>query len=687
MAVTALAGALGTVGLQSLPAHAATAVVWNGFFTPTNWSNCNNWFDQATPGIHRCPTSSDLLVFDGSVSGNSSTIDPGFDFLPGGGTVGSISTINGYSGTATMSPGAGLTVNGNMQLNGGLFNVANGTLFVGGGLSLQGGNLAAGTLKLSGGLDNGTGGSAFDDVGTVTFQGALSQTVRSNGGSYNNIAHLGAPMSLADDLSASGKIDNQSGTLDLATHTASAGSFQQESPAILATTLAPTPGHLVVNGAATLAGSLSPSLQSPAPLKGSTFDVIHHTAGATSGAFSGKPEGSVFAIGTSNFGITYQGPPTGQDVVLTTTWTTLAGPGGDNFWFGASCPRNPDGTVAACFMVGDGSDAASPPGMTTGKVYRGTLGANGFTPTAWTDVTPAGYTGTMLAISCIDGGTAGAPSLSCFAVGASGALVHCSAPPDNLCNAASDWSATTLTAAAGRHLYSVSCASATMCAAVGSDDLILVNFNAGTDPTFGWTQANLSSIPDSGPGFTGAPGLVAVNCPTAARCYAGGSGGHMFVGQADSAVPWTPSTALPVPAGTYVNGLGCANLNSAPGTSSSQPCFAGTDGGMFSTADGGASWQAVSGAPGSAYALACTDVDCSAGGAAANLASGSGVSGWSADPLPSTSEVDGMTCSRNGSASFCWAMGHNLLLGRDPRAHVKAQTRCAHSRRLVSCRP
>ncbi len=148
-----------------------------------------------------------------------------------------------------------------------------------GGLTKSG----AGTLTLSGSSTY-TGATTIV-AGKLALSGNLTSGITANGGT---LAAIGTPVTTGNLAIASG------------------GRFEVR-----------TNDTLTVGGSVTLAGNLD-ILAAPGLAAGTTFTILNKTsAGAVSGTFTSKPQGSVFAASGSYFAISYTGGD-GNDVTLTT---------------------------------------------------------------------------------------------------------------------------------------------------------------------------------------------------------------------------------------------------------------------------------------------------------------------------------------------------------------------------------
>ena len=177
-------------------------------------------------------------------------------------------------------------------------------------------NAASRNITLSGKV-SGTGGlnisaSRTSDLNLITLSNATSDFT---GGVNLTSGKLVLYGSLKSDVTASSSIFAPHGT------PGTTGNLTLNSSATFQVQInGPTAGaqydQLTVGGAVTLSGSLD-IIAAPGLAAGTSFTVLKKTgAGAISGAFSGKPEGSVFAANGYNWIISYTGG-TGKDVVLT----------------------------------------------------------------------------------------------------------------------------------------------------------------------------------------------------------------------------------------------------------------------------------------------------------------------------------------------------------------------------------
>ena len=177
-------------------------------------------------------------------------------------------------------------------------------------------NAASRNITLSGKI-SGTGGlniyaSRTSDLNQITLSNAASDFT---GGVILSSGKLVLSGSLKSDITASSSIfapHGTPGTTGNLTINPSA-TFQAQ---ITGPTARTQYDQLTVGGAVTLSGTLD-ILAGPGLAAGTSFSVLKKTsAGAINGAFSGKPEGSIFAAGGYNWIISYLGG-TGRDVVLT----------------------------------------------------------------------------------------------------------------------------------------------------------------------------------------------------------------------------------------------------------------------------------------------------------------------------------------------------------------------------------
>lgn len=165
-----------------------------------------------------------------------------------------------------------------------------------------------GSGTFSGVLANGAAAGSFvkTGAGTQTLTGANTYT----GNTTIEAGKLALSGSLASSaLTASG------GTFAAVGNASTTGSVSI--PAGGRFELRPGTDTLTVGGSVTLGGALD-IVAAPGLTPGTVFTILNKTsAGAVSGTFAGKPQGSVFAASGANFQISYIGGD-GNDVTLTT---------------------------------------------------------------------------------------------------------------------------------------------------------------------------------------------------------------------------------------------------------------------------------------------------------------------------------------------------------------------------------
>jgi hypothetical protein len=182
-----------------------------------------------------------------------------------------------------------------------------------GGVTLDGRTLTnVATAAWSSGTVTVTNGAVVNNLPGATFGSAgNSSTLALNGGSLAgagtvnaNVSNNGqvGPATSGGSLILNGNyVQNSSGTLSIGLAGTTAGSGYSQ---------------LVTNGGISLNGSLAVSLTFLSAV-GDQFTILHDGGpAATSGTFSGLPEGSVILVNGQRFQISYVGG-TGHDVVLT----------------------------------------------------------------------------------------------------------------------------------------------------------------------------------------------------------------------------------------------------------------------------------------------------------------------------------------------------------------------------------
>ena len=161
----------------------------------SNWSVEGNWFGGVLP------TALDDVVFDTAEDGHggqlASLIDAAFS-----NTIASLTISSGASGWAgTLSVETDLTVTGDIIINGGTLDIANGT-----------------QINVGGNWDN-TGGTvdfAWNADWTVVFDGAGTSLVTSDGEDFYNftVDNASCTVEMADILYCHGNVRLEAGTLD-----------------------------------------------------------------------------------------------------------------------------------------------------------------------------------------------------------------------------------------------------------------------------------------------------------------------------------------------------------------------------------------------------------------------------------------------------------------------------------------
>lgn len=229
--------------------------------------------------------------FDGSAGSSAAEFDLGTRPLSArSGIAFALGALSGVAGSVlTGASGSGNTTAVTYTIGGnGASTTFAGVIANGGGVTSVT-KTGAGTLTLTGA--NTFTGATTISAGRFALSGSLTSAITASSGT---LAPQGAP-------ATSGNLNVQSG-----------GRFEARVGAASDT--------LSVGGSVTLSGALD-VIPSPILAPGSTFTIISKTsAGAVSGAFSGKPENSIFSSGGYNFRIRYTGGD-GNDVVLTLVTT------------------------------------------------------------------------------------------------------------------------------------------------------------------------------------------------------------------------------------------------------------------------------------------------------------------------------------------------------------------------------
>ena len=217
-------------------------------------------------------------------------------------------------------------------------------------------------------------------------------------------------------------------------------------------------------------------------------------------------------------------------------------------------------------------------------------------------------------------------------------------------------------------LLSISCPTATQCAAVGTSTTDAPVVALSTDGGVSWTEANLSA-------FTGAPGWSqAIDCPSALVCYTvGGSQGPfapMVAKSTDGGQDWALlDSHLPALAGFDLNAISCSSTSTCVAVgalSSTGPAIA------ITTTDGGSTWAqssasalagfgdmaSVSCPPGTSVCYAGT-MHLGVGGPVLAVSQDSGAS-WRSISIPvGNGWISSVSCA---NALTCWAAGAGTTL-------------------------
>ncbi len=216
----------------------ASTCTWQGF--SSGFNSGFNWSCGRVPGSSS--TNTDSIVFDGSVTNNSSTMS--------GSATSNISTVtfqNGYSGTFSAN-GLNLTITGAWSQSSGTFTGGSGTISIGGSLGISGGTFVASSTstQVGGNFGISSTGVFTANGGTVTLVGGSSGgTITSGGYSFSalTINGSGGTYTLQDALSTSGTLTVTAGTLVTGSKTVTLGGLTING----GTFNAPT-GTLTLNG-------------------------------------------------------------------------------------------------------------------------------------------------------------------------------------------------------------------------------------------------------------------------------------------------------------------------------------------------------------------------------------------------------------------------------------------------------
>jgi|GEM_PF-3953779 len=151
----------------SILAHAATTRTWDGGGSGNNWSTKENWSGDTVPTVD------DWVVFDGSSSTKSSTIDSSF-----AGSMAGITIHSTYTGTLTQSRTLTIGSAGFVQA-GGTFNGGSYNITLNGDFTFSGGTFKAPSkiVYINGNFTHTAGGTFTHNSGTVTFSATSGSKV------------------------------------------------------------------------------------------------------------------------------------------------------------------------------------------------------------------------------------------------------------------------------------------------------------------------------------------------------------------------------------------------------------------------------------------------------------------------------------------------------------------------------
>lgn len=212
-------------------------------------------------------------------------------------------------------------------------------------------------------------------------------------------------------------------------------------------------------------------------------------------------------------------------------------------------------------------------------------------------------------------------------------------------------------------LNGVSCASESLCVAVGYEGSVYVT----TNPTGG---ADAWSVGDVNEGGTGATHLVGVSCPSAALCVAvsGGSnnsnGGRVLTTTDPTAGQWQVTS---LGASLDLRGVSCGTPSLCVAVAREGRIFVSTD-----PTGGSAAWKEVGtpGGPGDLEGVSCASaLLCAAGNKTGNILTstnpGSGLGSWNEVKGGGSVQITGVSCP---DAGHCIAVDNNgdVLASADP---------------------
>jgi hypothetical protein len=163
-------------------------VTWVGGGVDTNWSTAANWSTNSVP------TTTDIVVFDGTTTTNA-IIDAGF-----GGTVAGVQINSGYTGSIT--PNRSLTVNGDFVMatgTGGTFLGSANVIDINGNFTMSNGTFwaSSATTSISGSFRP-MGGTFIPNNGTVVIDGTGTSYINLGSGGLS-LANLTFNKTLSSD--------------------------------------------------------------------------------------------------------------------------------------------------------------------------------------------------------------------------------------------------------------------------------------------------------------------------------------------------------------------------------------------------------------------------------------------------------------------------------------------------------
>lgn len=180
--------------------------------TQTLNSGGDSFFNLVHSGASTLQLVTNNLTVTGALTNSAGTFD-------GNGRTNTVTGLATISGGEYQASTATQTFNGGLTISGGTFTGSTGAVDINGNMTLSSGTLAAptGTFSVSGNWDK-TGGTFTPGSGTVTFDAAAgTQTLNSDGVSFNNLTHSGAGtlQIITNNLTVGGTLANSAGTFDM----------------------------------------------------------------------------------------------------------------------------------------------------------------------------------------------------------------------------------------------------------------------------------------------------------------------------------------------------------------------------------------------------------------------------------------------------------------------------------------